>query len=88
MGDLFLHLFSNVKIYDSIILLMRKNKKDLGRRYSHSHLILAELVVMAVERAKSLTGMVVLTRRTKGTVTRGRFTGTALGTGTGDRRPR
>lgn len=52
------------------------------------NLILAELVVMAVERAKSLTGMVVLTRRTKGTVTRGRFTGTALGTGTGDRRPR
>ena len=52
------------------------------------NLILAVPVVMAVERAKSLTGMVVLTRWTKGTVTRGRFTGTALGTGTGDRRPR
>lgn len=67
---------------------MTKNTKYLVRRYSHSHLILAEPVVIAVERAKSLTGMVVLTRRTKGTVTRGRFTGTALGTGTGDRRPR
>lgn len=86
MGDLFLHLFSNVKICDSV-LLNEKSKNDLGRS-SHSHLILAEPAVMAVERAKSLTGMVVLTRRTKGTVTRGRFTGTALGTGTGDRRPR
>lgn len=63
-------------------------KKLFRKKISYSHLILAELVLMAVERAKSLTGMVVLTRRTKGTVTRGRFTGTALGTGTGDRRPR
>lgn len=63
-------------------------KKLFRKKVSHLHLILTELVVMAVERAKSLTGMVVLTRRTKGTVTRGRFTGTALGTGTGERRPR
>lgn len=50
------------------------------------HFNLAELFAMAEDRAKSLTGIVAFTRRTKGMVTRGRFTGTTLGTG--ETRPR
>lgn len=41
---------------------------------------------MAADLAKSLTGSVAFTRRTRGMVTRGRFTGTTLGTG--ETRPR
>lgn len=53
---------------------------------THSHFSLAELLAMAADLAKSLTGSVAFTRRTRGMVTRGRFTGTTLGTG--DTRPR
>lgn len=51
-----------------------------------SHFSLAELLAMAADLAKSLTGSVAFTRRTRGMVTRGRFTGTTLGTG--ETRPR
>lgn len=54
--------------------------------HTYSHFSLAELLAMAADLAKSLTGRVAFTRRTRGMVTRGRFTGTTLGTG--DTRPR
>lgn len=54
--------------------------------YRYSHFNLAELFAMTADLAKSLTGSVAFTRRTKGMVTRGRFTGTTLGTG--ETRPR
>lgn len=53
---------------------------------TYSHFNLAELLAMAADLAKSLTGSVAFTRRTRGMVTRGRFTGTTLGTG--ETRPR
>lgn len=53
---------------------------------THSHLSLPELLAMAADLAKSLTGSEALTRRTRGMVTLGRFTGTTRGTG--DTRPR
>lgn len=53
---------------------------------TYSHFSLAELLAMAADLAKSLTGSVAFTRRTSGMVTRGRFTGTTLGTG--ETRPR
>lgn len=53
---------------------------------TYSRFNLAELLAMAADLAKSLTGSVAFTRRTRGMVTRGRFTGTTLGTG--ETRPR
>lgn len=54
--------------------------------HTHLHFNLAELLAMAADLVKSLTGSVAFTRRTRGMVTRGRFTGTTLGTG--ETRPR
>lgn len=55
-------------------------------KHRHLHFNLAELFAMAADREKSLTGRVAFTRLTKGIVTRGRLTGTTLGTG--ETRPR